>query len=59
MSDGDGGCDIEVNGGNFTGCEATKNGGFLFASDGAVVNVTGGTITENLASGRGAAVSEG
>ena len=49
---------IQVPGGTFTECEASENGGFLFASDGSVVTVTGGNIVNNKAK-RGAAVSHG
>ncbi|CAM9956616.1 unnamed protein product, partial [Laminaria digitata] len=49
------GCDIEVAGGIFT-CQCTKNGAFLFASDGAQVNITGGLVENNTATRRAGAV---
>ena len=56
-SDGFGGCDIEVAGGTFT-CQCTKNGAFMFASDGALVSITGGFIENNVATRRAGAVSD-
>ena len=52
-----GGCDIEVSGGTFTKCNCSDNGGFLFATDGSEVKITGGNIVNNLAVKRGAGVS--
>lgn len=45
-----------VAGGEYT-CEATINGGFLFARDGSVVNVTNAFAHNNIAARRGAVVS--
>ena len=56
-SDGFLGCDIEVAGGNFT-CQCTKNGAFLFASDGSRVNITGGLVESNVATRRAGAVRD-
>lgn len=55
-SDSYNGSNMLVDGGEFT-CQSTKNGGFLFASDGSRVNITGGLIVNNTAARRGAAVS--
>ncbi|CAM9831277.1 unnamed protein product [Scytosiphon promiscuus] len=51
-----GGSDAFVHGGEFTGCRCTGNGAFLFASDGANVTITGGSVTENVAERRAAAI---
>lgn len=53
--DADGGSDVKVTGGSFT-CKA-NNGGFLYASDGTIVEVAGGSITECTADENGGAVS--
>ena len=52
-----GGSHIEVAGGTFNECECSDNGGFLYASAGSAVTITGGNITNNLAVKRGAGVS--
>ncbi|CAN0509292.1 unnamed protein product, partial [Ectocarpus sp. 12 AP-2014] len=52
-----GGCDLEVLGGEFTECLATANGAFMFASDGALVNVKDATVKNSVATRRGAVVS--
>lgn len=49
-------CDISVEGGDFA-CEADRNGGFLFVSDGGRVNITGGLVSNNVAGRKGGAVS--
>lgn len=49
--------DVSVLGGEFTGCRSTGNGAFMFASDGAVVTVTGGTVTNSVAQRRAGVVS--
>lgn len=51
-----GGCNLNVNGGEFT-CASTSNGGFLYASDGSRVTINGGLIANNVATKRGAGVS--
>lgn len=51
------GSDVGISGGEFSQCQCTGNGGFLFASDGAVVTITGGAVTNNVAERRGGAVS--
>ena len=50
--------DIEIAGGTFTECESLFDGGFLFASDGAKVKITGGNIVNNRAAAWGAGVSQ-
>lgn len=50
------GCRITVKGGKFT-CHAIRNGGFLFASDGGWVKITGGLVSNNVAKRKGGAVS--
>lgn len=59
ISDGIGGANVNITGGNFTRCRSTGNGGFLFASDGAVVTITDGTVTNNVAQQRAGVVREG
>lgn len=56
LSDAAGGI-TNVDGGEFSGCRSSGNGGFLFAWDGAYVNITGGLVTENVAERRAGAVS--
>ncbi|CAM9843693.1 unnamed protein product [Scytosiphon promiscuus] len=51
-----GGCDLDVNGGNFSSCVGTSNGAFMFASDGAIVNIKEATVTNCVAIRRGAVV---
>eukprot|EP00903_Cladosiphon_okamuranus_P012166 g11413.t1 len=51
-----GASDIDIVGGEFAGCRSTGNGGFMYASDGAVVTITGGTVTNNVAERRAGAV---
>lgn len=51
-----GGCDLEVNGGNYSACVGTSNGAFMFASDGAVVTIKDATVTNGVAVRRGAVV---
>eukprot|EP00903_Cladosiphon_okamuranus_P012169 g11416.t1 len=51
-----GASDIDTVGGEFAGCRSTGNGGFMYASDGAVVTITGGTATNNVAERRAGAV---
>lgn len=48
---------MEVAGGTFT-CQCSKNGAFMFATDGARVNITGGLIENNVATRRAGAVSD-
>ena len=50
--------DIEVAGGTFTECESFYDGGFLYASEGAKVKITGGNIVNNRAAAWGAGVSQ-
>jgi len=57
-SDADERGDVNVDGGEFTGCHSSGNGGFLFVSDGAVANITGGTVTKNVAGRRAGVVSD-
>lgn len=48
---------VSVAGGEFT-CESTRNGGFLYANDGASVVISSGLVANNTAARRGAAVRE-
>eukprot|EP00903_Cladosiphon_okamuranus_P012164 g11411.t1 len=51
-----GGCDLGVFGGDFSGCLATRNGAFMFASDGALVNIKNASVTDCVATARAGAV---
>lgn len=57
-SDAFGRANVSILGGEFTGCRSTDNGGFMFASDGAVVTITGGTVTNSVAQRRAGVVSD-
>eukprot|EP00752_Nemacystus_decipiens_P008150 g7289.t1 len=48
--------DVTVLGGEFTGCRSTGNGGFMFVSDGAVVVIMGGTVSNCVAERRAGVV---
>lgn len=52
-----GGSSVQVLGGEFTGCRSTGNGGFMYASDGALVRIRGGTVTNGVAERRAGVVS--
>lgn len=58
LSDADEKGDVNVDGGEFTECRSSGNGGFLYVSDGAVANVTGGTVTRCVAGRRAGVVSD-
>lgn len=59
LSDADGESGTVIQGGEFNGCRSTENGAFMFASDGAIVTITGGTVTNCLAERRAGVVSDG
>eukprot|EP00752_Nemacystus_decipiens_P006743 g6060.t1 len=45
-----------VDGGRFTGCRSIGNGAFMFAADGALVKILGGTVTNSVAERRAGVV---
>lgn len=49
--------DLQVLGGEFTGCRSTGNGAFMFASDGARVTIKDATVTDGVAERRAGVVS--
>lgn len=49
--------DTVVDGGQFTGCRSVGNGAFMFAEDGALVTILGGTVTDCVAERRAGVVS--
>eukprot|EP00752_Nemacystus_decipiens_P008148 g7287.t1 len=51
-----GGSDLDIFGGDFAVCLATANGAFMFASDGAVVNMKNASVTDSIATRRGGVV---
>lgn len=58
LSPADAGSDssVTVEGGKFT-CHAERNGGFLYATDRARVNIRGGLVSNNVADRKGGGVS--
>lgn len=50
---------MHIAGGEFTTCQSEENGAFAFASAGAVLNITGGLVTNNTATKRAGVVSQG